>query len=221
MKLFIPENRRRGGALWLVIFSDLSTNLMLFFLILFAMTRMSAAERETVIEGMQRATSNQAALEERALKKQKEKNAIRTLEDTIAYGRLKKYTNLSVGDDKIKLTIELPFFFATGSAEINAAARPALKSLVIPIKEFPNDIIIEGHTDNVPMTAGHRYGSNWELSVARAVSVINFFKEKGVNPAKLVSGGYGEYHPAFPNDTPRNRAKNRRIEITILRQPAV
>lgn len=221
MALLLRRKTRRDNPLWLVIFSDLSTNLMLFFLMLFAMTRMSAAEREALIEGMERATYNQAALDERAEKKQKEEQAIQTLKDTVAYGRLRDYTNIEVDETKIKLTIELPFFFDTGSAEINRAAMPALESLVVPIREFPNDVIIEGHTDNVPMAAGGKYRSNWELSVARAVSVINFFEKRGINAAKLVAGGYGEYHPAFPNDTPGNRARNRRIEITILRQPEV
>ncbi len=89
-----------------------------------------------------------------------------------------------------------------------------------PIQEFPNDIIIEGHTDNVPITGG-KYQSNWELSVARAVSVIDFFTDRGIEPKKLVAGGYGEFHPAYPNDTPEHRARNRRIEITILRQEGV
>ena len=55
--------------------------------------------------------------------------------------------------------------------------------------------------------------------MARAVSVIEFFEREGVKPGKMVAGGYGEYHPMAPNDTVTNKAKNRRIEITILRQP--
>jgi len=209
---------RRSSPLWLVIFSDLSTNLMLFFLMLFAMTRMSAAERESLIEGMERATKSQQAIEAREERKKREAQAVQTLKDTIAYGRLKEYTNITVTSKDIKLTIELPYFFESGSAQIHRDAIPALESLITPLKEFPNDIIIEGHTDNVPIMGG-QYRSNWELSVARAVSVIDFFTEKGIDPKKMVAGGYGEYHPAFPNDTPENRARNRRIEITIVRQP--
>jgi chemotaxis protein MotB len=112
----------------------------------------------------------------------------------------------------------LPVFFPLGSADLTSSARDALKRLVTPLKNFPNDIIIEGHTDNIPIHGG-RYPSNWELSVARAVSVIDFFTERGIAQKKLVAGGYGEYHPLHPNDSDENRAKNRRIEITILRQP--
>jgi chemotaxis protein MotB len=213
---FIVRKGRRSSPLWLVIFSDLSTNLMLFFLMLFAMTRMSSAEKEMLMEGMEKATKSEQAIKARQERKQREEDAVQTLKDTIAYGRLKQYANIEVTSKDIKLTIELPFFFESGSAEIDRKAIPALESLVNPLKEFP--IIIEGHTDNVPIHGG-RYKSNWELSVARAVSVIDFFTGKGIDPKKLVAGGYGEYHPAFPNDTPEDRARNRRIEITIVRQP--
>jgi chemotaxis protein MotB len=218
MRLHLPRLPRQENPLWLIIFSDLSTNLMLFFLLMFAMTRLTAAEREMMVESMERATGFEQAIKERELREQKEEAAIRTLQATIAYGRLKEYTQMSVNEKEIKLTIELPFFFASGSAVLHPDARPALQSLVIPISEFPNDIIIEGHTDNVPIMTG-RYPSNWELSVARAVSVIEFFEKEGVESGKMVAGGYGEYHPVAPNDTVANKAKNRRIEITILRQP--
>ncbi len=83
---------------------------------------------------------------------------------------------------------------------------------------FPNDIIIEGHTDPTPVRGG-AYRSNWELSIARAVGVVNFFTSSGMDPKQLVAAGYGEFHPAFPNDSEEHRARNRRIELTIVRQP--
>jgi chemotaxis protein MotB len=92
-----------------------------------------------------------------------------------------------------------------------------LEALVELVEAFPNDIIIEGHTDPTPMRGG-AYRSNWELSIARAVGVVNFFTASGINPKQLVAAGYGEFHPAYPNDTEANRAKNRRIEITLVRQ---
>jgi chemotaxis protein MotB len=195
----------------------MSTNLMLFFLMLFAMTRMTDFERLKVIEGMERAV-NKAAIEEQEEKERQEKSAMRLLQDTIAHGKLKKYAKVDIDERSVKLTLDLPVFFQLGSADLTSSARNALKRLVTPLKKFPNEIIIEGHTDNIPIHGG-RYPSNWELSVARAVSVIDFFTERGIAQKKMVAGGYGEYHPLYPNDTKANRAKNRRIEITILRQP--
>jgi chemotaxis protein MotB len=219
IKIWTLRRPRRAGNLWLIIFSDLSTNLMLFFLMLFAMTRMSPAERDAIVEGMQRATVHKSLRQEVVFKKRREDMAIRILEDTIMHGRLKNFANLEVDEFNIKLTLDLPLFFKTGRANLTLEAKEALGSLIIPLAEFPNDIIIEGHTDNVPIREGARYPSNWELSVARSVSVIDFFTKEGLKPRRLVAGGYGEYHPLNSNETKEGRAKNRRIEITIVRQP--
>lgn len=219
IKIWRQRGPRRAGNLWLIIFSDLSTNLMLFFLMLFAMTRMSSAERDLIVEGMRMAVVDESSRDERLYKKRREKMAIRILQDTILHGKLKEYAQIDVDDFNIKITLGLPLFFRTGRAEMTEEAEEALESLIIPLKEFLNDIIIEGHTDDVPIRKGYRYPSNWELSVARAVSVIDFFTEEGLNPDRLVAGGYGEYHPLHSNETKTGRAKNRRIEITIVRQP--
>jgi len=215
-----PLRSRRTPAsnpLWLIIFSDMSTNLMMFFLMLFAMTRMSAPDRQMLVEGMKEAMQSEPAMiESKVDARRQEELAITTLSDMIAYGRLKHHATLEITDDKVKLTLMMPLFFESGSAEIHTDAVASLESLVDPIQRFPTEAIVEGHTDNVPMLGG-AYSSNWELSVARAVSVIEFLVSRGVPPGKLVAGGYGEFHPAHPNNTPQNMALNRRIEITIPR----
>lgn len=208
---------RTIDTLWLIIFSDMSTNLMMFFLMLFAMTRMSTSDRQMLADGMKKAMQSETQSVEAVDHAQAEDLAITTLTDTIAYGRLKSHATLEVTDDKVKLTLKMPFIFESGSAGIHPDARPSLESLVGSIKLFPSAAIVEGHTDDVPITGG-MYASNWELSVARAVSVIEFFITKGVPPEKLIAGGYGEYHPAHLNNSPENRALNRRIEITFPRK---
>ncbi len=214
----LPDRRTpTSNPLWLIIFSDMSTNLMMFFLMLFAMTRMSAPDRQMLAEGMKEAMQSEPIrIESKVDVVRQEDLAITTLSDMVAYGRLKRHATLEITDDKVKLTLMMPLFFKSGSSAIHPDAVAFLESLVDPIQRFPTEAIVEGHTDNVPMHGG-TYSSNWELSVARAVSVIEFLVSRGVPPEKLVAGGYGEFHPAHPNDTPENRALNRRIEITIPR----
>ena len=207
---------RESSPIWLIIFSDMSTNFMLFFLMLFAMTRMTEADRSKLLESMENAMVNKQAIEQRQQVKQAEENTMIALKDTLTHGRLKQYAKVEETEDKVKITIEMPFFFDTGKADINPEAKQALQGLVAPIKNFPHMVLIEGHTDNVPITRG-RYPSNWELSVARAVSVINFMVSRGVPASKLVAGGYGQYRSAYENDTPEHRALNRRIEITLIK----
>ena len=195
---------------------------MLFFLMLFAMTRMSTADQAKVAAGMESAAVSRSAREEagkdRLLQKRKEEDAVRGIQRAISDGALAESARVTVDDKTVKITLNPTAFFTTGSATISEGTLRALNDLVEPIRAFPNDIIIEGHTDNMPVRGG-AFRSNWELSVARAVSVINFFASKGLDARQMIAGGYGEHHPAYPNDTEENRAGNRRIEITILRQP--
>ncbi len=218
----MSDKRKEIGNIWLIIFSDITTNLMLFFLMLFAMTRMTSADKQLVVSGMESTVINQSARDqvelERQAKKQREEEAIKRIERAVAEGKLAGKATIAVTDKTVKISLNPESFFTTGSARLNTGTVNVLESLVGLIEAFPSDIIIEGHTDTVPVRGG-AFHSNWELSIARAVGVVNFFTASGISPKQLIAAGYGEFHPAFPNDTEANRAKNRRIEISIVRQP--
>jgi len=218
----MSDKRKEIGNIWLIIFADITTNLMLFFLMLFAMTRMTAADKQMVVSGMESTVINQSARDqvelERQAKKQREEEAIKRLELAVSEGKLAGKASIAVTDKTVKISLNPESFFSIGSAKLNPGTVNVLESLVGLIEMFPNDIIIEGHTDTVPVRGG-AFHSNWELSIARAVGVVNFFTASGMPPKQLIAAGYGEFHPAYPNDTEVNRAKNRRIEITLVRQP--
>jgi len=102
-----------------------------------------------------------------------------------------------------------------GSANLKKRAYPILMKIIEMIQDWPNNIRIEGHTDDLPIHTAE-FPSNWELSTARALSVLKFFLENShIEPQRLSAVGYGEYHPLVPNTSPENRAKNRRVEIYI------
>ena len=218
----MTDKRKEIGNIWLIIFSDITTNLMLFFLMLFAMTRMTAADKQMVVAGMESTVINKSAREqverERQAKLEREAEAIRMLQQAVATGKLAGKATVSVSDKTVDIALNPESFFSIGSAKLNPGTISSLESLVGYIRPFPNDIIVEGHTDPTPVRGG-AYRSNWELSIARAVGVVNFFIASGIDPRQLVAAGYGEFHPAYPNDTETNRARNRRIEITLVRQP--
>ena len=102
---------------------------------------------------------------------------------------------------------------------MSPALRKELRQLGKVLQLLPNPILVEGHTDNVPIRASKKHSSNWALSVARADDVIHFFTEEcGLSPSRFVAAVYGEYRPIADNDTLEGRAKNRRIEISLLRE---
>ncbi len=107
--------------------------------------------------------------------------------------------------------------FDSGKARIKNDAFAALDEVasVITAKAADLNVGVEGHTDNVPIKFSG-WKSNWELSTARATSVLHYLIEKGVLPGKLSATGFGEFRPVDSNDTAKGRLKNRRVEIVIL-----
>jgi chemotaxis protein MotB len=106
--------------------------------------------------------------------------------------------------------------FDVGVADISPKAVALLKKIGAIIADSPYEVRVEGHTDNVPIKT-YRYPSNWELSTARAVNVLRYFIETcGISSRRLSAEGFAEYHPIVANDSPKNRAQNRRVEIIFL-----
>jgi chemotaxis protein MotB len=106
--------------------------------------------------------------------------------------------------------------FDSGKADLKPSAFEFLEKVTLILKEIDNEILVEGHTDNVPMNT-IQFPSNWELSAGRAISVVKYFVDKGIEPERLGALGYGEFRPIATNSTPEGRQANRRVNIIVLR----
>jgi chemotaxis protein MotB len=123
-----------------------------------------------------------------------------------------------VAIDRGRMVIQLPqdILFQSGSATIGADGSQTLGEVAAVLADLADRTFqVEGHTDNVPISTA-RFPSNWELSSARALSVVRLLVQNGVPPANLSGAGYGEFQPKASNDTPDSRRLNRRIEIVML-----
>lgn len=133
--------------------------------------------------------------------------------------RLKGAKGVSVGMDErgLVVTFVAEVLFDSGLAKIRPSADELLDKVVNVINDQVADrnIAIEGHTDNEPIKKSG-WKSNWELSTARATSVLHYLEGKGTTPNRLQATGYGEYRPIASNDMKEGRQKNRRVEIIIL-----
>jgi chemotaxis protein MotB len=122
-------------------------------------------------------------------------------------------------EGRLKVTFVDKILFSTGSDRINTAGRQALLKIAESLDGGPtHQIIVEGHTDNVPIgpALADRFPSNWELSAARAVAVVRFLEEKaGVDPRILSASAFSYHRPLASNDKESGRRKNRRIEIIL------
>lgn len=142
---------------------------------------------------------------------------VRRLSAEVQRGQLqvRRYKNMLTVDAADQI------FFDSGRATLKPSGKEILNKLGDALKSYNNKIIrVVGYTDNVPVAKSIQkmYPSNWELSVARATSVVRYLQQAGVPPERMIASGRGEYAPVVPNDTPEDRQKNRRIEIMLIDQ---
>ncbi|MDD5116842.1 MAG: OmpA family protein [Candidatus Omnitrophica bacterium] len=129
-----------------------------------------------------------------------------------------KQVKLQMMEKGLVITVVGDLLFDSGKAKIRPEAYPLLNKVSAVLKEnmAQFNIGIEGHTDNVPIKRSG-WKSNWELSTARALSVLHYLeKDEGISPERLSAIGYGEYRPVASNDSRDGRKQNRRVEIVIL-----
>jgi len=132
-----------------------------------------------------------------------------------------KKGQLQIRELEGRLTVDVAeqLFFDSGRATLKDTGKQVLQKVADSLKSYEDKAIrIVGHTDNVPITKGLQkvFPSNWELSAARATTVVRFLQDNGIPPERLVATGRAEYAPVAPNDSAEGRQKNRRIEITLI-----
>jgi chemotaxis protein MotB len=190
------EEEDENAHLWIISFSDFMTILMIFFLILFA----HRLWEKKVFWEDQRFQQLRAAQETQVGVVQ----------------RLSKMVALDVQAERVNIQLPDALLFSSGKAVLQEPAKVLLKKLGPELRAFSGEIVVEGHTDDLPPGKRSPYQTNWELSVARSFSVIAYLTEIGMDPKKISARGYGPYRPRAPNISPENREMNRRIEIVLL-----
>jgi chemotaxis protein MotB len=115
----------------------------------------------------------------------------------------------------LEIEINADILFPSGAGEFAPVAEPVLDKLAEVLKPFPNPIRVEGHTDDRPIKTA-AFPSNWELSAARAASVVHQFMRQGIDPMRMEIVGFGEFRPRQPNDTIEGRNANRRVAVLVL-----
>jgi chemotaxis protein MotB len=156
-----------------------------------------------------------AELRAEKAKREKELEVYRNL-----FASLKKMVDagtIKVGFREGRLVVQLDdaILFDSGRARLKKSGQEAIAGLVDPLKQVKRDWIVAGHTDNVPIKTA-TFNSNWELSSARAVEVVNFLIEQGMPAERVGAAGYAEFDPVADNSTSEGRAQNRRIEIMLM-----
>lgn len=227
---------------WLVSYADFITLMFAFFVVMYSLSSVNEGKYKVLSESLVRAFQNPTELIKRhpelaagqkvpnpqvavirkpvpdAKKVEQEKkmkgiakDVLKVLEPLVREGHVK----VTQSERGIAIEINASILFSSGEARLAAPSISALTAVAQVLAEVENPIQVEGYTDNVPIKTP-LYPSNWELSSARASSVVRLFIDNGVTPDRLVAVGYGENHPVDTNETPEGRASNRRVTVMIL-----
>jgi chemotaxis protein MotB len=204
------EEEKENHERWLISYADFLTLLFTFFVALYALSVLDAEKAVSFSESLSRVFK----IIDKPIKTQLEKpEIIEQLEIS-----LRQYQGVVIKENPRGIIIELKdhLLFKSGEYTLNPNSYAMLDKIIEQIRGIHNKISIEGHTDNVPIRTEF-IRSNWDLSSLRALSVLYYFINSGISPDRLSATGFGEYKPVADNETEEGRAKNRRVEIIILR----
>ncbi len=215
-----------GAPGWITTFSDLMSLLLTFFVLIVSFSSIQQVKFQKALGSLKAylgvLPKQESAFYQRQLVmpqmtdegSRRMKRLAKELKKLIKKRRLQQQIKYEFTSKGLLIRIDSPVLFDLGKANIKPNAYPILDKVVEMTRDWDNEIRIEGHTDDLPIH-NSRFPSNWELSAARALSVLRYFIGKGIEPQRLAAVGYGEYHPLVPNSSPENRARNRRVEIYI------
>ena len=228
---------------WLVSYADFITLMFAFFVVMYSLSSVNEGKYKVLAESLVHAFSNPSEFikrespsmlgtkvipqrtaiikkpsrESRAKREARRKmknialDISRVLEPLVKEG----YVNINQSERGVSIEINASILFSPGEANLAPGSIKALTAVGKVLAKLPNAIQVEGYTDNIPIHT-LQFPSNWELSTARASSVVRLFTENGVVPSHLVAVGYADNHAVAPNDTPEGRARNRRVTVMIL-----
>lgn len=212
-----PHALRASGDRWLFGYADIVTLLLACFAALYASGLTPAAAPESAQETVEAPVPERVVEIVEAEADPEEASALEhAIEDAI--GDAVSLPGVEMTASARGLVISLPEAgsFPAGRAELSPSAQAVMLDLADRLRNLPNLIRVEGHTDDVPIATA-QFASNWDLSTARATSVVAFLiEEGGIAPERLAAAGYAEYRPKLPNTTAEARARNRRVDIVVL-----
>lgn len=207
---------------WFISYADMITNLMIFFLVLYAMSNVEMDKLLALSDSLKKAfhrtavesTQVGAALLSDPRRSTKTTAVSEAIEEAVRALGLEAGVSVSADERGTIISLVDSYFFDPGSTVLNSKIKPTLKEVAEFIIETNANVQVEGHTDDVPDTSPPII-SNWALSSLRATEVVEFFVANGVSSKHLSAVGYGDTRPLVPNITLENRSRNRRIDIVL------
>ena len=229
-KMIDEDDCEEGLPAWLATFGDLMSLLLTFFVLLLSFASMeqikfhhamgslrhSLGIFESEPEMSQPIRITMPMVRGSVRQSNNIRKAAEALEKSLSDQGMEGDVSLTGTATGIVIRIRAPVLYGLNDAEIKPTIEPILQMIGELLYYLPNEVVVQGHTDNLPIRRGP-HQSNWELSYQRAVNVVRYLiAEARIPPNRLAAEGYGEYRPLGPNTTDAGRARNRRVEVHIL-----
>ena len=232
MAKMIPEDECPAGLPgWLATFGDLMSLLLTFFVLLLSFASMEEVKFNHAMgslrgslgvfdsepEMSQPIRISMPLVRGSVSQSNNIRKAAEALEKSLSDEGMEGDVTLEGTATGLVIRIRAPVLYDLGSAEIKEGITPMLLKVGRLLRMLPNEVVVQGHTDNLRITGEGPFPSNWELSFQRSVNVVRYLiTESGIYPERLATEGFGEYRPIATNSTEIGRQQNRRIEIHIL-----
>ncbi len=231
-----------NGERWLLTYADMITLLLALFVVLFALSTISAKKFLELKMGLTKTFSQSAVtnngdnglLQQTSLESHagitQSSQVVSPVDSAPSPSEIERQvlqaldqqglgSAASVSTDREGVVVRVladKAFFATGSAQLGAVGDDVVDTIATVVRTDPNDIVVEGYTDNQPISGG-LFSSNWQLSAVRAANVVQRLTTvDGLPEDRLQAVGFGETRPAVPNTSPANQSENRRVDVVIL-----
>ena len=222
------KNKKENGIeeatspAWMTTYGDMMTLLLCFFVLLLSFANVDEVKFSTAMYFLQGALGilpDMDSMQENSkLQKMQEiklEESIKQIDEISEKMGLQDEITVEITEGGMLIRLGSKILFPSGSSLLLKESYPVLKVVGSAIRGGVREVIIGGHTDNIPISKG-AFKSNWELSSGRAISVAKFMIDSvHVDARKLVAAGYSEFRPLVPNDSKENRAENRRVEFLI------
>ncbi|MDP8237822.1 MAG: flagellar motor protein MotB [Candidatus Hatepunaea meridiana] len=223
------DNEEPSAPFWMVTYGDMVTLLLTFFILLISFSNLDEVKFEKAAHSLKGAlgvldsyesqqvsnVSSDSFSEVDLLRRSEIYESVTELEKIAKDMGFEEDISIQINENGLLIRLGDRVLFDLGKAYLKPEAFPVLDIVGKTIKIEAKEVIVGGHTDNVPIKTG-KFPSNWELSTARALSVVKYLTEKpGVSPEVLAATGYSEFRPVETNESQEGRGKNRRVEFLI------
>ncbi len=238
-----PRRKSEGGGggegagmlRWLLTYSDMITLLMVFFIVLYAVSQVNKAQYEVLMKALKQVLTGQQVVTQvggtipipppvigktpttsQAAEQKMLQNLAQELQQAAQQSGMQADVSVTVASVGIRVSFLNGVLFNLGQATIRPSSFPLLDHMGAILASAPNNIIVEGYTDDIPINT-YLYHSNWDLSAIRATRVIEYLIQQGLDPARFSAEAYSQYRPIATNTTSAGRQMNRRVDLVILR----